>query len=102
MMSSPKLTRRLFWTAEVLLLAGTVVAAAWLSRPEEWRPLTLVVLLLVLAFCGERFSVETNAGHLSASLGVMVLAMGLLGPAPALACGIAAMILGSALRRLAP
>jgi putative nucleotidyltransferase with HDIG domain len=102
MMSSPKLTRRIFWAAEVLLLAGTLVTAAWLSHPGEWRPLTLVVLLLVLAFGGERFSVETNAGQLSASLGVMVLAMGLLGPAPAAACGIAATILSSALRRLGP
>jgi putative nucleotidyltransferase with HDIG domain len=102
MMPSPKLTRRLFWAAEVLLLAGMVVAAVLLSHPGEWRPLTLVGLLLVMAFCGERFSVETNAGQVSASLGVMVLAMGLLGPGPAAACGIAAMILSSILRRLTP
>ena len=102
MMSAHKLTRRLFWAAEVLLLASTAVAAVWLSRPGEWHPLTLVVLLLVLAFGGERFSVKTNAGQLSASLGVTVLAMGLLGPAPAAACGIAATILSSALRRLTP
>jgi putative nucleotidyltransferase with HDIG domain len=101
-MSSTNLTRRMFWATEVLLLAGTVATAAWLSHPEEWRPAGLVGLLLVLAFCGERFSVETNAGQLSASLGVMVLAMGLLGPGPAGACGIAAMILSSILRRLSP
>jgi putative nucleotidyltransferase with HDIG domain len=102
MMSTPKLTRLLFWTAEVLLLAGTVVAAALLSRPEEWHSLGLVVLLFALALGGERFSVDTNAGQLSASLGVMVLAMGLLGPAPAAACGIAAMIPSSVVRRLTP
>jgi putative nucleotidyltransferase with HDIG domain len=102
MMFSPKLTRRLFWAAEVLLLAGTVVAAAWLSRPGEWHPLALVGLLLVIALGGELFTVDTSHGVLSASLGAMVLAMGLLGPAPAAACGIAAMILGSAMRRLTP
>jgi putative nucleotidyltransferase with HDIG domain len=101
-MSAPKLTRRLFCAAEVLLLAGTAGVAVWLSRPAEWHPLTLVGLLLILAFGGERFSVKTNAGQLSASLGVMVLAMGLLGPAPAAACGIAAMILSSAARRVTP
>ena len=101
-MPSPKLTRRLFWAAEVLLLAGMVAAAAWFSRPEEWRPLALVGLLLVLALGGERFTVKTSHGILSASLGVMVLAMGLLGPAPAAACGIAAMIVGAAMRRQTP
>ena len=101
-MSTPKLTRRLFWAAEVLLLAGMVAAAALLSRPEEWRPLALVGLLLVMALGGERFTVKTSHGILSASLGVMVLAMGLLGPGPAAACGIAAAILSSAIRRLTP
>jgi HD domain/HDOD domain len=101
-MFTSKLTRRLFWLAELVLLAGTVGAAVWLSRPEEWHPLALVVLLLLLAFLGEWFSVETSAGRLSASLGAMVLAMGLLGPAPAAACGIAAMVLHSAVGRRPP
>ncbi|MFI4985326.1 MAG: HD-GYP domain-containing protein [Solirubrobacterales bacterium] len=101
-MHSSKLTRRLFWVAELLVLAGTVGAAVWLSRPQEWHPLVLVVLLLVLAFGGELFTVRTSGGILSASLGVMVLAMGLLGPVPAGVCGIAAIGLHSALGRRAP
>jgi len=102
MMPAPKLTRRLFWAAEVLLLVGTVVAAVWLSRADEWSPLLLVGLLLVLALLGQWVSVEVNDGELSASLVAIVLAMGLLGPAPAAACGIAAMILTSSRRRLRP
>jgi putative nucleotidyltransferase with HDIG domain len=98
-MPAPKLTRRLFCGAEVLLLAGTVAAAALLSHPSEWHPLALVVLLLVIALGGEWFTVETSHGVLSASLGAMVLAMGLLGPGPAAACGIAAIGLHSAVRR---
>jgi len=101
-MPAPKLIRRLFWAAEVLLLASTVAASVWVSRPGEWHPLSLVVLLLVLALAGQWFSVELSAGQLSASLVAIVLAMGLLGPVPAAACGIAAMILKSAVRRLAP
>jgi putative nucleotidyltransferase with HDIG domain len=97
-----KLTTRLFWASEVLLLAGTVVAAIAMSRPEEWHPFTLVALLLVLALGGEWFTVETSGGILSASLGVMALAMGLLGPGPAGVCGIAAMLIHSALRRRRP
>jgi putative nucleotidyltransferase with HDIG domain len=99
---TPKLTKRLFWTAQIILLVGTAVAAAWLSRAEEWSPPLLVGLLLVLALLGEWFTVELSDGVLSASLVAIVLAMGLLGPAPAAACGIAAMILTSAVRHLPP
>jgi putative nucleotidyltransferase with HDIG domain len=98
-MPAPKLTKRLFWAGEALLLAGTITTAALLSRPEEWHPLTLVVLLLVLALGGEWFTVEVSGGILSASLAVMALAIGLLGPAPAAACGIAAMVIHSAMGR---
>jgi len=101
-MPASKLTRRLAWAAEALLLAGTVVAAAWLSRPDEWHPFALVALLLVIALGGEWFTVETGHGVLSASLGAMVLAMGLLGPAPAAVCGIAAIGLHSAVGRRPP
>jgi putative nucleotidyltransferase with HDIG domain len=101
-MLTPKLTRRLFWAVEVLLLAGTLTAATWVSSREEWRPLALVALLLVLALLGQWLSVEIRGGELSASLVAIVLAMGLLGPVPAAVCGIAAMILTSAMRRLAP
>jgi putative nucleotidyltransferase with HDIG domain len=101
-MPAPKLTRRLFWATEVLLLLATLAAASWLSRPQEWHPLALVALLLVIALGGEWFTVETGHGVLSASLGAMVLAMGLLGPAPAAACGIAAMVLHSARGRRPP
>ncbi len=99
---SPRLTMRLFWTTEGLLLVGTVAAAVWLFRPDEWSPPLLVGLLLVLALVGEWFSVELSEGKLGASLVAIVLAMGLLGPGPAAACGIAAMILTSSLRRLSP
>lgn len=101
-MPAPLITRRLFWAAEALLLAGSVIAAGWLSRPEEWHPLALVALLLVLALGGEWFTVETSGGILSASLGVMALAMGLLGPGPAGACAIAAIGLHSAMERRPP
>jgi putative nucleotidyltransferase with HDIG domain len=101
-MPASLITRRLFWVAEALLLAGTIVAGVWLERPGEWHPLALVALLLVIAFGGELFTVETSGGILSASLGVTALAMGLLGPAPAALCAVAAIGLHSALGRRPP
>jgi putative nucleotidyltransferase with HDIG domain len=101
-MPAAKLTTRLFWAAQVLLLAGAIVVAAWLSHPAEWHPLALVLLLLVMALGGEWFTVETSGGILSASLGVMALAMGLLGPAAAGAAGIVAMTIHSAMGRRPP
>jgi len=101
-MPPAQLKRRAFWTAEVLLLAGTVAAAILLSRPDEWHPLALVVLLFALALGGEWFTVEHIDGVVSASLAVMTLAMGLLGPAPAGLCGVAAFGLHSAVARRTP
>ena len=101
-MPTSNLITRLFWAAEVVLLASAVSAAAWLSRAEEWQPLPLVGLLLVLTLVGQWASIETHRGQLSASFIALVLAMSLLGPAPAVAFGIAAMVLTSARRRIRP
>ncbi|HEV2975441.1 MAG TPA: HD domain-containing phosphohydrolase [Solirubrobacteraceae bacterium] len=100
-MLANKLTTRLLWLAEGSLLIGAIAAAAWLSRGAEWQPLPLVALLLVLALIAERFDLEIRGQHLSASFIALMLTMALLGPAPAVAFGIAAMVLNSSVRRLA-
>jgi MFS family permease len=99
-MLTSKLTQRLFWAAELVLLVGAVGGAVAFSRADEWHPYMLVILLLALALSAQWFTVKTRSGTLSASLVALVLAMSLLGPAPAVAFGIAAMILTSLLRRL--
>ena len=91
-MLTPTHTRRLFWVAESLLLAGSVAAAALLSHAEEWRPLALVGLLLALALVGQRLILTIRGQHLTAGFIPFVLAMSLLGPAPAVAIGVAAMV----------
>jgi len=100
-MLTPTLTRRVFWAAEVVLLAATVAAAELVSHPGEWHPLAVVALSFALALLGQWLSVETSAGELSASLVAIVLAMALLGPVPAAACGLAVAIQRSAVGRLA-
>jgi putative nucleotidyltransferase with HDIG domain len=93
-------SRFVFSAFEVLLLAGTVAAAAIYGQADEWHPLSLVIPLMLLSLAGEWFSVQIRSGEISASLIAIVLAMGLLGPVPAAAIGIAAMVFSSAVRRV--
>jgi len=99
-MNDSKLTIRILYVTEALLLVGAVGAAVRLSSSQEWRPLPLVGLLLILALVAERLEFEVRSQHLSASLVVLVLTMGLLGPAPAVAFGIVVTLPNSALRRV--
>jgi HD-GYP domain-containing protein (c-di-GMP phosphodiesterase class II) len=101
-MPAAKLTRVALWVIQIILLAGMLGAAALLSHPDEWEPVALVGLLLGLSLLGHLFSVELTDGVLSASLVAIVLAMALLGPAPAAACGLAPISLRSVVRRVTP
>jgi HD-GYP domain-containing protein (c-di-GMP phosphodiesterase class II) len=94
--------KRIFWAAELLLLLATAAGVALVTSPGEWQPLSLVALLLALSLAGQWLSVEISGGGLSASLVAIILAMGVVGPSVAAACGVAAMVLTSAVRRLGP
>ncbi len=101
-MLTSKLTTRLLWATEALLFTGAIGAAVWLSNAQDWRSLLLVVLLLALALVGQRLTLVVRDQNLSAAFIALVLAMSLLGPAPAVLLGVMAMILTSAMRRLPP
>ncbi len=91
-----------FRAAQAGLLAGSITVGVEISRADEWHPFLLVALLFLLALGGHWLSVTIRIGVLSASMVALVLAMSLLGPDPAMAFGISAMVLTSALRRLPP
>jgi putative nucleotidyltransferase with HDIG domain len=99
-MPASKITRQLFCATEALLLAGAITVAVLTSRAEDWQPIQLVVLLMALALGGQRLSINLRGQEITAAFIALVLAMTLLGPAPAALFGIAAMILTSATRRL--
>jgi putative nucleotidyltransferase with HDIG domain len=99
-MPASKLTRRLFWLAELLLLAAATTAAVMTSHAEDWHPVQLVFLLLVLTLGGERLSVVLRGQQITAAFIALVLAMSLLGPAPAALFGVATMVFTSARRKL--
>jgi putative nucleotidyltransferase with HDIG domain len=101
-MPASKITTRLFWLAEAILLVGAIATAVLTSRAEDWQPIQLVVLLMALALGGQRLSINLRGQEITAAFIALVLAMTLLGPAPAALFGIAAMVLTSASRRLPP
>jgi putative nucleotidyltransferase with HDIG domain len=70
--------------AVLLLAAGGAVAS---SRAADWHPLSLLALLLALAVASDLVIVEIRSLRLSGAFLALVLAMALLGPAPAAAIG---------------
>jgi putative nucleotidyltransferase with HDIG domain len=98
-MFTQRLTR-LFWLAEAVVLAAVVVAAVRMSTVEEWRPVALVLLLLGLVLAGDRLIASVGSNTVTTAHIAMVLAICLLGPAPAVAFGLSAAILSSGVRRV--
>jgi putative nucleotidyltransferase with HDIG domain len=64
------------------------VVAAVDSTAEDWQPLELFVVLLVLALGSDLLAIRHRAQRISGSFLALVLAMALLGPAPAAAIGV--------------
>ena len=73
----------------LLLLAAASVAVAT-SKAPDWQPIELVLLLLVLAIGSDVLTIEFRGIRVSGSFLAIVLAMALLGPAPAAAIGVVA------------
>src|SRR3954453_19756467 len=78
--------------AEAAVLGGALVAAALTSTPDDWQPLTLVAVLLALALATDLFAVSYGGQRISGSFLALVLAMALLGPAPAPPIGLASVL----------
>ncbi len=90
---------RLYLASQWLLLAGAVAVAVLTSRSADWHPTELVALLLVLSVVGEWLTITMGSQSVSAGFVALVLAMTLLGPAPAVAIGVAAIAADSLSRR---
>lgn len=92
----------LYNATQAVLLLGCLLAASLTSRSADWSPLELVALLLVLSVLGERLELTVGSQSLSAGFVALVLAMTLLGPAPAVAIAIVAITADSLYRRPSP
>src|SRR3954453_14535590 len=82
-----------------VVLAAAVAGAVLNSRAGDWQPLSLVGMLFVLAAGSELLSFELKGLRLSGSFLALVLAMALLGPAPAAVIGVACSLVDAAIAR---
>src|SRR5215217_5293440 len=82
-------TRRqgLILATQVVVLCLVIAVAAITWTPADWQPIELVGLLFVLAVGSDLLTVEVRGVWISGSFVALVLAMALLGPAPAAAIG---------------
>ena len=83
----PARSKRLLAGEVVLLLVAGAVAAVD-STADDWRPPELFVVLLALAAGSDLLAIRHRAQRISGSFLALVLAMALLGPAPAAAIGV--------------
>jgi putative nucleotidyltransferase with HDIG domain len=94
------LPRRLILSClAVLVLAGATTGAVLSSQRADWQPLPLIGLLFVLAVASEMLIVEVRGLRLSGSFLSLVLAMALLGPAPAAALAAASALVDAVASR---
>jgi putative nucleotidyltransferase with HDIG domain len=83
-----------------LALSGAGAIAA--NDPADWRPGALVGLLLVLAVGSDAVAIEVRGVRVSGSFLAIVLAMALLGPAPAVALGAASSLIDGLVSKRPP
>ena len=73
---------------QTAVLIAAVVVAVLSSESPDWHPVALVLVLLAFAVASDVMIVEMNGLRVSGAFFSVVLAMVLLGPAPAVAVGI--------------
>jgi putative nucleotidyltransferase with HDIG domain len=85
--------------APVAALSVALATAVLTSTASDWQPAALVCLLLALAVASDVMIVEMRGLRVSGAFFAVVLAMVLLGPAPAMAIGLGATVIDAAISR---
>jgi hypothetical protein len=94
--SPPRVSRSALIAGELVLLVGSVTVAILLSTAEQWQPPEIVGLLAVLAMGSDFLTLSVKRARISGSFLGIVLAMAILGPAPAVAIGLGCAIVDAA------
>lgn len=80
--------RRTLVAAQSIMLTTALVVVVLTSHAADWQPAGLVAFLAILAIASDAMAIETASMRLTGSFIAIVLAMVLLGPAPAVAIGL--------------
>ena len=80
---------KLVMVGQGALLAGVMAAAVLLSTQDQWEPWALVGLLAVLVLGSDFIVLDAKRFRIGGSFLGLVLVMAVLGPAPAVALGLA-------------
>lgn len=91
--------RRRLVAAEVVALVAVIAAAAVSSRASDWDSPAVAGLLALLALTGDLRPVRARQLRVSAAFPALVVAMAVLGPAPAVAIGVTCALADAALTR---
>ena len=91
--------RALISGIHVVTLGLAALVAVATTEQRDWSPIELVLLLLVLAIGSDVLTIEFRGIRVSGSFLALVLAMALLGPAPAAVVGAASAIIDAAVSR---
>jgi putative nucleotidyltransferase with HDIG domain len=91
--------RRHLAVAEAATVALVAVLAARTSQVSDWSPTALAGMLAALAIAGDLQTFRARRFRVSASFPALVVAMALLGPAPAVAIGAACALADAVLSR---
>jgi two-component system, NarL family, sensor kinase len=84
----------------IVAIVCVAVVAALISDRADWQPLSLVVALAATMIVADVMAVRARRVRISAGLMVQVVAMALLGPAPAVVIGILAAAVDAAVNRV--
>lgn len=79
---------RVLFGVEAGLLTASLIGAVALSTQADWSPLWLFCVLLILAVISDALALRVGKIRVSGSFSALVLAMVLLGPAPAVVLGV--------------
>jgi putative nucleotidyltransferase with HDIG domain len=93
------LRKGLILAAQIVVLCTAIAIAAVSSSTADWQSIELGGLLLVLAVGSELLTVDIRGMRISGSFVALVLAMALMGPAPAAAISIACVVIDAAVMR---
>jgi putative nucleotidyltransferase with HDIG domain len=85
--------------APFVALTAALFTAALTSKAADWQPVALIFVLFALAVASDVMIVEMRGVRVSGAFFSLVLAMVLLGPAPAMTIGICVTAIDAALSR---